>query len=72
MECRGWDSDQPGEFTRQRTKLLAALSGLNVDIIGLNELENTTDVDPLGDPNNGIVPGLNTMLGEGMPTSAPA
>ena len=25
MECRGWDVDQSGEFTRQRDKLLAAL-----------------------------------------------
>jgi uncharacterized protein len=54
VECRGWDSDQPDEFTRQRTKLLAALSGLNADIIGLNELENTTGVEPL----DSIVAGL--------------
>jgi predicted extracellular nuclease len=54
VECRGWDSDQTDEFTRQRTKLLAALSGLNGDIIGLNELENTTDVEPL----ESIVSGL--------------
>jgi len=64
VECRGHDFDQPTEFTRQRDKLLAALSGLNADIIGLNELENTTGVDPLGDPT-GIVPGLNSMLGAG-------
>ena len=42
------------EFTRQRDKLLAALSGLDADIIGLNELENTTGVEPLAD----IVAGL--------------
>lgn len=54
VECRGWDSDQPDEFTRQRTKLLAALSGLDADIIGLNELENTTGVEPL----ENIVSGL--------------
>ena len=54
MECRGWDSDQVDEFTRQRTKLLAALSGLDADIIGLNELENTTGVEPL----DSIVSGL--------------
>jgi len=47
VECRGWDSDQVDEFTRQRDKLLAALSGLDADIIGLNELENTTGVEPL-------------------------
>jgi predicted extracellular nuclease len=54
VECRGWDSDQVDEFNRQRTKLLAALSGLDADIIGLNELENTTGVEPLAD----IVAGL--------------
>ncbi|OGO37310.1 MAG: hypothetical protein A2W35_02370 [Chloroflexi bacterium RBG_16_57_11] len=54
VECRGWDSDQADEFTRQRTKLLAALAGLDGDIIGLNELENTTGVEPLAD----IVAGL--------------
>ncbi|MFN8595272.1 MAG: ExeM/NucH family extracellular endonuclease [Anaerolineae bacterium] len=55
VECRGWDSDQPDEFTRQRTKLLAALTGLNADIIGLNELENSTGVEPL----DSIVSGLS-------------
>lgn len=49
VECRGADFDEPDEFTRQRDKLLAALTGLDADIIGLNELENTTDVDPLAD-----------------------
>ncbi|NJD30244.1 MAG: hypothetical protein FIA92_18415, partial [Chloroflexi bacterium] len=42
MECRGWDSNQPDEFERQRDKLLAALEGLNADVVGLNELENST------------------------------
>ena len=65
LECRGADSDQPTEFTRQRDKLLAALAGLNADVIGLNELENTPGVDPLGDPTNGIVAGLNALLGAG-------
>ncbi|WP_374688944.1 ExeM/NucH family extracellular endonuclease [Promineifilum sp.] len=64
-ECRGHDSDQPMEFTRQRDKLLEALAGLNADVIGLNEIENTTGVEPLGDPTNGIVAGLNAMLGAG-------
>jgi predicted extracellular nuclease len=65
VECRGADFDQPLEFTRQRDKLLAALAGLSSDIIGLNELENTLGVDPLGDPANGLVTGLNTTLGSG-------
>jgi predicted extracellular nuclease len=63
FECRGADADQPSEFTRQRDKLLAALAGLDADIIGLNELENTLGVDPLGDPINGLVAGLNAMPG---------
>ncbi len=54
LECRGADADQPDEFTRQRDKLLVALAGLDADVIGLNELENTTGVDPLAE----IVAGL--------------
>jgi hypothetical protein len=73
LECRGWDNPadppedpiQDNEFTRQRDKLLQALAGLDADIIGLNEVENSTGVDPLGDPTNGIVVGLNAMLGTG-------
>ena len=55
MKCRGWDVDQSGEFARQRDKLLAAPSGLEADIIGLTELENTTGVEPLAD----LVAGLS-------------
>ena len=65
VECRGADSDQPLEFGRQRDKLVAAVAGLGGDIVGLNELENTTGVDPLGDPAKGIVAGLNATLGAG-------
>ena len=54
VECRGADSDQPLEFTRQRDKLLTALAGLNADVIGLNELENTTGVEPLADIVSGL------------------
>ncbi|MEX2210453.1 MAG: ExeM/NucH family extracellular endonuclease [Gaiellaceae bacterium] len=61
VECRGADADQPTEFTRQRDKLLAALAGLDGDVVGLNELENTSGVDPQAD----IVAGLNAMLGPG-------
>ncbi|HEX5838815.1 MAG TPA: ExeM/NucH family extracellular endonuclease [Anaerolineales bacterium] len=53
-DCRGADLSQPDEFSRQRVKLLAALAGLNADVIGLNELENTLGVEPLAD----IVAGL--------------
>jgi predicted extracellular nuclease len=65
LECRGHDADQPTEFTRQRDKLLEALAGINADVIGLNEIENTPGVSPLGDPVNGVVAGLNDMLGAG-------
>jgi predicted extracellular nuclease len=75
LECRGWDNPadpvsdpiQDNEFVRQRTKLLQALAGLDADVLGLNELENSTGVDPLGDPVNGIVAGLNdpTIFGPG-------
>jgi len=54
LECRGWDSDQVDEFTRQRDKLLTALSGLNADIIGLNELENSTGTEPLASIVSGL------------------
>ena len=66
LDCRGADANQPLEFTRQRDKLIAALSGLNADVIGLNELENTPGVSPLGDPTNGIVAGLNANYGPGV------
>jgi hypothetical protein len=59
LECRGADADQPLEFTRQRDKLLAAISGLDADVIGLNELENTPGVDPAAN----LVEGLNAIPG---------
>ena len=49
---------------RQRDKMLAALVGLDADIIGLNELENTTGVDPLGD-STASWPGSTRSLGAG-------
>jgi predicted extracellular nuclease len=61
VECRGADADQPMEFARQRTKLLAALAGLDADVIGLMEIENTIGVDPLAD----LVAGLNDLAGAG-------
>ncbi|TAK02400.1 MAG: ExeM/NucH family extracellular endonuclease [Chloroflexota bacterium] len=59
LDCRGADASQPGEFARQRDKLLAALAGLDADVIGLNELENTPGVDPAAN----LVAGLNTIPG---------
>ncbi|MGI9286853.1 MAG: ExeM/NucH family extracellular endonuclease, partial [Pseudomonadales bacterium] len=57
QDCRGADSNE--EFERQRVKLLAALLGLDADIVGLIELENTPGVEVLAD----IVKGLNAQLG---------
>jgi uncharacterized protein len=54
LDCRGADADQPLEFTRQRDKLLTALIGLNADILGLNELENTPGVEPLDSITSGM------------------
>jgi predicted extracellular nuclease len=64
VECRGHDATEPLEFTRQRDKLLAAVVGVNADVLGLNEIENTTGVDALTD-EQGIVPGVNGILGAG-------
>jgi hypothetical protein len=61
VECRGYDSVEANELTRQRDKLIAALAGLGAEIIGLNELENTPGVDPVGD----LVAGLNAVEGAG-------
>ena len=58
-ECRG--ADTAVEFTRQRDKLMQALYILNADVVGLMELENTPNVEPLAD----IVAGLNALAGPG-------
>lgn len=57
QECRGADTQE--EFERQRAKLLEALIGLDADVVGLIEIENTPGVSPLAD----IVAGLNDALG---------
>lgn len=44
-DCRGADSER--ELERQREKLIEALLGLDADVIGLVELENTPGVEPL-------------------------
>lgn len=59
QECRGANSSD--EFTRQRAKLLQALSKLDVDVLGLMELENTPGVEPVAD----LVAGLNAIAGAG-------
>ena len=59
QECRG--ANTAAEFTRQRDKLLQALYILNADVVGLMELENTPNVEPLQD----IVNGLNALTSPG-------
>ena len=59
LECRGADTAE--EFERQRAKLISALSQLDADVIGLNEIENTPGVDPAQD----LVDGLNDVFGAG-------
>ncbi len=59
QNCRGADTEE--EFMRQRDKLLSALEGLDADVIGLVEVENTTGVEPLAD----LAEGLNERLGAG-------
>ena len=58
-QCRG--ADDPTELQRQRAKILAALSKLDADVVGLMEMENTPGVEPAAD----LVAGLNDLLGEG-------
>ncbi len=66
MECRG--ADTPEELTRQRAKILAALSGIDADIFGIMEIEND---HPLGEGESPdyavaeLVAGLNAEYGEG-------
>jgi predicted extracellular nuclease len=66
MECRGADTTE--ELTRQRAKILAALSGIDADIFGIMEIEND---HPLGEGESpdyavaDLVAGLNETYGEG-------
>jgi uncharacterized protein len=59
MECRGADTEE--EFERQRTKIIAALTTMDADVVGLIEIENHLQDVPTAD----LVDGLNEMLGAG-------
>ena len=59
LDCRG--ADNTTERDQQQAKLTAALNGLNADVLGLIELENTPNVDPLAE----IVADLNVVAGAG-------
>lgn len=54
--CRG--ADNLHEFNRQRTKILAALAGLNADVVGLMEIQNNGNFAV-----QHLVAGLNALLG---------
>ncbi|MBV8604064.1 MAG: ExeM/NucH family extracellular endonuclease [Pelomonas sp.] len=56
--CRGADS--LAEFTRQRTKVLAELSALDADVLGLMEVQNNGDITA-----QNLVDGLNAIKGAG-------
>ena len=57
--CRG--ADNAAEFSRQREKLLAAISKLDADVLGLVELENDAADSAIAD----LVVGLNAISGAG-------
>jgi predicted extracellular nuclease len=58
LECRG--ADDANELSRQRTKILAALSEIDADVVGLIEIENDAD-ESVAD----LVQGLNDIFGAG-------
>ena len=55
--CRG--ADDASEFTRQRDKIIAALTAIDADVVGLTEIENYPGDIPTAD----LVSGLNTVMG---------
>lgn len=62
--CRG--ADDLNEFNRQRTKIVAALSGLNADVVGLMEIQNNGNFAV-----QNLVDGLNTAMGAGTYAAVP-
>ena len=52
MECRG--ADTPEEFTRQRDKIIATLTEIDADVVGLLEIENNVNDDAVKDLVNGL------------------
>lgn len=53
-------ADTAGEFTRQKTKIVEAIAGINADVLGLIEIENNNDV-----ATNDLVVALNAKMGTG-------
>lgn len=72
MDCRGANTAE--ELARQRAKIIAALAGIDGDVVGLMEIEND---HPGLDPDYAVadlVAGLNDLVGAGtyayVPTGA--
>jgi len=59
QECRGADTAE--EFERQRAKIVAAISTIDADVVGLIEIENDNDDVAVSD----LVNGLNDAVGAG-------
>jgi hypothetical protein len=59
QDCRG--ADDANELTRQRDKIIAALTAIDADVVGLMEIENHPGDVPTAD----LVSGLNDVLGAG-------
>ncbi len=63
-DCRGADS--AAEFTRQRDKIVAAITTMDADIVGLMEIENDATGDPTTDSAiEDLIDGLNAQAGPG-------
>ncbi|MBA2315661.1 MAG: ExeM/NucH family extracellular endonuclease [Chloroflexi bacterium] len=58
LDCRGADSQ--AEFERQQAKIVAAIIGLDADIVGLNEIENNATASL-----ESLVTALNAVDGAG-------
>lgn len=59
QECRG--ADDANELSRQRAKIIAAMTAIDADILGLIEIEN----HPADVPTADLVSGLNDVFGAG-------
>ncbi len=59
QECRG--ADDAEELTRQRDKIVAAITAIDADVVGLIEIENNVADDAVID----LVDSLNAVVGPG-------
>lgn len=65
QECRG--ADNTTEFTRQKDKIVSALTAIDADVFGLIEIENDNPGMVLAGYNavSDLVDGLNLVVGDG-------